>query len=313
MDTVVLFGAGKVGQNFVEKMIHDSCCGKNNTVIFCDNNVVKANTVICNVPVICFNEMIDIYQKNEIDKIIITTASIHEILYQCNEAKINIDILYVYNMELCTVTPINEYYRYSVYSQDGEEMYLKARFSRQETGTYIDVGANHPFRFSNTYWAYQKGWRGINIEPDIINYKLLCNARKDDINVNCGISDVETECDYYIFKENALNTFVKDEIRRTDELQSVCKISMRRLDNIMNQYNMYNIDFIDIDVEGMELNVLSSIDWNKASIDCILVEQRNMTLESVLKSDVFRFLKDKGYTPVSKYNRTVIYEKIQNL
>lgn len=313
MDKVIIFGAGKIGQDFVEKMRQDSCWRENNSVLFCDNDVLKANTVICDIPVICFNEMRDLYQKNEIDRIIVAAAAVHDILYQCSDAKIDIDIMYLYNMKSRTVSPINEYYLYQEYAQDGEEMYLKERFLRQKTGTYIDVGANHPFRFSNTYWAYKKGWRGINIEPDIMNYRLLCNARKDDININCGISDVETEVDYYIFKENALNTFVKAEIRHMDNLQDIRKISMKRLDSIMNQYNMYNFDFIDIDVEGMELNVLNSIDWNKASIGCILVEQRNMTLENVIKSDVCSFLKDKRYTPVSKYNRTVIYEKIQDL
>ena len=183
----------------------------------------------------------------------------------------------------------------------------RRNFFKKAKGIYVDVGANHPFRFSNTFWAYAEGWRGINIEPDVFNYKLLKEVRPEDININCGISDVETYMDYYVFKENALNTFCRDEIRNESDIVDIRKVPVRRMDSILKEYRIFNIDFMDIDVEGMELKVLNSINWDDVKIECILVEQRRMSLAEVLESNVCKFLKDKGYVPVNKYNRTVIY------
>lgn len=207
------------------------------------------------------------------------------------------------------IKPVWETYADTVYSQDGEEVYLKSRFAGKEKGLYVDVGANHPFRFSNTYWAYAKGWRGVNIEPDLKNYELLKQFRKEDININCGISDEETQLKYYVFHESALNTFCAEEIRSMADVIDTYMIPVKRLDSIFREHQVKNIDYMDIDVEGMEMRVLNSINWREVSIGCILVEQRGMTLADVLVSEVCIFLKGKGYLPVNKYNRTVIYER----
>ena len=77
-------------------------------------------------------------------------------------------------------------------------MILRVIFAKQQTGFYVDVGAHHPKRFSNTYFFYKKGWYGINIDatPGIMeNFKKM---RKRDINLNIGISDTTGERDFYI-------------------------------------------------------------------------------------------------------------------
>ncbi|MDE7272032.1 MAG: FkbM family methyltransferase, partial [Lachnospiraceae bacterium] len=72
-----------------------------------------------------------------------------------------------------------------------------------------------------------------------------------------------------------------------------------------------HIDFLDIDVEGYELSVLNSNNWNLYRPTIVLIEQ-NIKMEDILKSDVYFFMKDKGYEAVSKYNRTVIYKERNN-
>lgn len=78
----------------------------------------------------------------------------------------------------------------------------------------------------------------------------------------------------------------------------------------MLEYDIREIDFIDIDVEGMELEVLASIPWEEVNIRCILIEQKNMNLPEVLESEAYKLLDAHGYVPVNKYNRTVIYVRI---
>lgn len=302
---IVLFGAGANGQRLL-KIISENY---RNEILFCDNSPDKQNTFIQGVSVISFSEMCQCYFNHSVDKVVITVADESEMMLQCVSAGIDIKAICYFDDADWSLRPIYEKYSYKIYSIDGEEMYLKPFFGEKERGTYIDIGANHPFRFSNTFWAYSKGWRGINIEPDILNYEILNGIKDEDININCGISDVETDMDYYMFQVNALNTFCYDEIDNKNEIVGIRKVPMRRLDSILEEYNIFDIDFIDIDVEGMELQVLSSIDWNRTKISCILVEQRRMSLIDVVKSPVCEFLADKGYVPVSKYNRTVIYTK----
>lgn len=305
MRTIVLFGAGKNGQAVLQKMA-DSYKGH---LLFCDNDINKIAKDLGDVKVVSFQEMVQLYHNNEIEKIIITPYYVDEIQSQCKNAQISDSIIYFYDAKSEMLRNIREKYADLVYSQDGEEVYLKNRFVGKEKGIYVDVGANHPYRFSNTYWAYAKGWRGLNIEPDIRNFDLLKQHREEDINLNCGISEEETQLEYYIFRESALNTFCSAEVQNRDDVVETRMIPVKRLDSIFREHSIKNIDYIDIDVEGMEMQVLNSINWNEVVINCILVEQRGMMLSDVLQSEVCNFLKEKGYLPVSKYNRTVIYEK----
>lgn len=301
---IVLFGAGVNGKQILNKMKDKF---PDEEVMFCDNDIKKQSIVIQGVKVIGFREMLKCYEENFIDKVIITPCNEQEVLYQCVSGGIDIKHCYFWDNEYEVPKVILERYSRSICSQDGEEIFLGDYFSKKKEGVYVDVGANHPFRFSNTFWAYKEGWRGINIEPDIFNYKLLKELRAEDININCGISDVETYMDYFVFEENALNTFCRDEIRNESDITDIRKVPVRRLDSVLKEYHIFDIDFMDIDVEGMELKVLNSIKWEDVKIECILVEQRGMSLEEVLESDVCVLLKDKGYVPVNKYNRTVIY------
>ena len=98
-------------------------------------------------------------------------------------------------------------YAIKCYSQEGEDMILRRIFEGQENGFYIDVGAHHPRRFSNTYYFYKQGWRGINIEPNPDALKAFNSDRPKDINLQLGVSDAASILKYYYFDEPALNTF----------------------------------------------------------------------------------------------------------
>lgn len=245
--------------------------------------------------------------------ILITSQYWEEIFIECLGMGICSSKIKYFDVRDFGIKSLDEMHAKKIFSQEGEEIFLKERFKGRTGGIYVDVGAFHPYRISNTYWAYERGWRGINIEPNYINYRLLCLLRPEDININCGISNYEGLMNYYSFKNGAINTFCLDKLTNKEDaekVESICKVTVKRLDCIFEKYKIKKIEYIDIDVEGMELEVLQSINWDTVSIDCILLEQRKMTLLDVIKSDVYEFLKDKGYVPVNKYNRTVIYEKI---
>lgn len=78
---------------------------------------------------------------------------------------------------------IFDVYAKKSYSQEGEDMVLQRIFDGKTNGFYVDVGAHHPFRFSNTYFFYRLGWSGINIEPNPEASDLFQSARRKDINL----------------------------------------------------------------------------------------------------------------------------------
>lgn len=183
------------------------------------------------------------------------------------------------------------------YSQAGEDLILDCIFNRTTKGVYIDVGANHPTRASNTYFFYKTGWSGINIDalPEAIN--SFEQHRKRDVNIQCGVSDVENIMEFYSFKSSSYNTFRKEldsEIKKVTELLNVKEIPVKKLSSILLQQNVKDIDFMSVDVEGLDLNVLKSNDWVKFHPKVVLVEDFNHGIE-IMNSPIYQYMIELGY------------------
>ena len=106
------------------------------------------------------------------------------------------------------LSSIFEPYSNLYWSQEGEDILIKRIFANKKKGFYVDVGAHHSSRFSNTYKLYKENcWSGINIDPCLSSFLDLKKKRKRDINVNIGISNKKEKLKFYSFNEGALNTF----------------------------------------------------------------------------------------------------------
>lgn len=199
------------------------------------------------------------------------------------------------------------------YSQEGEDMILNRIFEGQKSGFYVDVGAHHPRRFSNTYIFYQRGWCGINIEPNPDAIHAFQVARPRDTNLQVGVSDCNEMLTYYLFDEPALNTFDENTVLRISstpyKLEKSIQIPVERLESILRIHLPANqiIDFLSIDVEGLDYAVLRSNDWMRFRPKCVLVEVRKKSLEEALRSEIFLFLKEQGYELFAKTFNTLIF------
>ncbi len=204
------------------------------------------------------------------------------------------------------------------YSQDGEDMILKALFEQKKgyKGFFVDVGAHHPVRFSNTKFFYDRGWRGINIEPTPNAIKAFRLFRKRDTNLNIGIGPEKGQLTFYCFNEPALNSFskeVSEKIHNSGGKYKIIKelpIEVLPLSEVFDTYLPQGkvIDFISIDVEGLDYQVLLSNNWDKYQPEVILVEE-NVNVDEINKSPIYQFLKSKGYSFFAKTLRTCIYKK----
>jgi len=208
-------------------------------------------------------------------------------------------------------------YKKNSYSQDGEDMLLASFYEgvKNYKGFYVDIGAHHPFRFSNTAHFYKKGWRGINIEPTPSLFYAFKKYRKKDINLNVGIGNGDL-LTFYEFNEPAINSFDKEiSMERHNDISTNYKIISEKsiqtlqLGDILEKYVFQSqiIDFFTIDVEGLDLEVLKSNNWEKFIPKFIFVEC-DFNIEAVAQDPIFQFLKEKGYNFVGRTKRTCLFQ-----
>lgn len=205
------------------------------------------------------------------------------------------------------------------FSQEGEDLVLQRIFAEQESGFYVDVGAHHPTRFSNTYWAYLRGWCGMNIDPTPGSRQAFERLRPRDINLEVAIGATNGEATLFAFSEGALNTTVKG---RGSYIQSLLdeetqpfSVPQRSLQSVFEELlpSGQTIDFLTIDVEGGESAVLHGNDWNAYRPRLVLLETFGQTLENWTESEDIQFLRSVGYTPMSLLFHTVVLVGDQDL
>lgn len=200
------------------------------------------------------------------------------------------------------------------YSQEGEDMLLNRMFEGKRQGFFVDVGAHHPRRFSNTYFFYKRGWTGINVEPNPAMFRLFRSERLRDINLQCGVGEKEGKCKYYLFDEPALNTFddavAQSRLDRTPyKIVSEASMEIFRLDNILKQHLPagQHIDFLSVDVEGMDLSVLKSNDWALFRPTCVLAEALDTDFEDTGANEISIFMRAQQYRLFAKSYNTIIF------
>lgn len=205
-------------------------------------------------------------------------------------------------------------YSIKSYSQEGEDMILNRIFGDQIRGFYIDVGAHHPKRYSNTYYFYKRGWRGINLDAMPGSMDPFNKERPRDINVEKPISDKKEVLCYYIFNEPAYNGFSKEISLQRDGfknyfIEATKVLETSTLEEILDKHLPYNqtIDFLSIDVEGLDFNVLKSNNFKKYRPKVILIEVLGSKLEDIMANEISQFLKEKGYSIYAKAVNTVFF------
>ena len=205
-------------------------------------------------------------------------------------------------------------YALKSYSQEGEDMILRRLFEKQQTGFYVDVGAHHPKRFSNTYFFYKRGWRGINIDAMPGSMQIFNTIRPRDINIEKPVSDKTQVLTYYAFNEPALNGFSKELSQERDGkgnyfIEFTKDIETSTLEEILdtNLPRGQEIDFLSIDVEGLDFMVLKSNNFSKYKPKIILIEILGSSLNDIEKNEISKYLKQYDYSLYAKAVNTVIF------
>lgn len=212
---------------------------------------------------------------------------------------------------------MSNYYKYQnkSYSQEGEDLVL-SRFIKDKTkGFYVDIGAHHPLRFSNTYRFYLGGWNGINIDAMPGSMSIFNQLRPRDINVEAPLYITQQKLKYFIFSDPAFNTLsekIANEHIKNHGAKLIREeiLQTKRLDEILSEYLPYesSIDFMSIDIEGLELPVLQSNDWLKYKPEYLLVETFVSSIIEINKLEIHQYLLSKGYIFIAKTYNTLFYK-----
>ena len=202
-----------------------------------------------------------------------------------------------------------------VFGQEGEDILLTRVFGNKTNGFFVDVGAHHPTRFSNTYMLSLNGWSGINIDANQHSINQFELTRSRDINIcsSIGVNDVSRK--YFCFAESALNTFDEEIAQmyvrnghKIDRIESLKTTGLGVLLDANVKPGTF-IDLLNIDVEGLELEVIRSNDWSKYAPVVVVVEILNVTVEQAIEHEVTRTIQTYGYVLSSKLFNSCIYVK----
>ncbi len=200
------------------------------------------------------------------------------------------------------------------YSQEGEDMILARLFGRTTRGFYVDVGAHHPYRFSNTCLLHRQGWQGVNIDADEDAIKAFRRHRPRDVNLALGVSEYAGQQTFYRFSDPALNTIDPELARQRSampqyRLLEQKQIKVERLETLLKRHvpRVQSIDLLNVDVEGHDLEVLRSNDWSLFQPRCIVVEARAKALGELATDPVYGLLAERGYWLFAKTVNTLIF------
>ena len=197
------------------------------------------------------------------------------------------------------------------YSKNKEDQYLKKIFKNKIKGTYIDIGAYHPYRFSNTYLLYRKGWRGINVDINKKSIDLFDIARPNDVNLNVAIGDKnKTQTYYYKNIIHPMNTLNKNFAKRFWSKKAHIKknkIMTRTFDYLVKK--MKKVDLLDIDVEGTEYDVIKKINFKNIRFKIILIEHSVFNEKAKKNKKKIKYLLQKAkYVYVKSFGETSVYK-----
>ncbi|MDE2341940.1 MAG: FkbM family methyltransferase [Betaproteobacteria bacterium] len=198
-----------------------------------------------------------------------------------------------------------------IHSQYGEDAVLQ-HLMTQPRGVYVDVGCWHPKKFSNTWFLYRRGWRGVNIDLGEIKIRTFQWVRPEDYNVVAAVSDrpgsvtVQTDKDFSVGEQIVLEGqgsrpgFGQSRVMETRTLTDI-------LDH--SPFAGKTIQLLNIDAEGHDLHVLKGLDFDRYAPETVLVESYVQSLEDLTAAELHGFLSGKGYRLFNWVGPTLFYKR----
>lgn len=205
------------------------------------------------------------------------------------------------------------------FGQYAEDTLVRKHFNpRRDKGVCLDLGAYHPFRFNNTAYFWMCGWRCVNVDANPATIKLLNKHRRGDTNIHSAVVTAaefdagKTEIDLLLPKQldrggvSALGTSVPSQAQADHD---VIRVPCCSVQQILEEQNLLDVSYINIDIEGYDEAVLFDIDFNRYRPKVLTVEQFAEDVGEIAASEGAHYMRDHGYILHSRAGYTSVYVK----
>ncbi len=192
------------------------------------------------------------------------------------------------------------------YAQCGEDLIISGLFGSLGIAlpSYLDLGAHHPTYLSNTYYFSLRGGKGVCVEPDPVLFRAFQKKRGRDTCLNVGVgARTLADAEFFLMSASTLNTFSAEEARRleADTLHRVVRtahIPIVSVNEIVAQHFPVSPDFVSLDIEGMDMEILRAFDfgrWRPAvfCVETLVFSERRAGASKV--GEVAAFMESQGY------------------
>lgn len=198
------------------------------------------------------------------------------------------------------------------YSFESEDIYINEYLKNINNGFYVDIGAFNPIRGSNTYLLYKKGWSGINVDADINSIRMFNILRRRDYNFNYALSSTNKKKVSFFYEKHSSAVKTIDAKFRDLTLNNykTRMVPTSNFENIIkkSKFSNHQIDFLNIDCEGSDYDVLKLIDLKKYKPKIICIEINSYSISDVKNSDIYKYLIKNNFELIKSFVNSHIFK-----
>jgi len=187
------------------------------------------------------------------------------------------------------------------HSQYGEDVFLRRFFAFSPPGTWLDVGSFHPRVASNTALLRRLGWTGINVDADPVKVRLFRWFRRSEVNICAAVTGDGTG---RAVLERKGSYGSMDRLSLTEDPGGM---QTRTVADILAEAAPERVDFVSIDVEGLEAELIASYPFERYPAELFCIEVLDTTLEGVCNSEVTKTFAEHGYDIVGWFPPSVFF------
>ena len=205
------------------------------------------------------------------------------------------------------------------YAQCGEDLIVDhlIKLIGVKEPYYLDLGAHHPTYLSNTFYFYENGFSGVCVDADPSLIKAFEKIRQRDIILNLGGGLEKSVMDFYLMSSKTLNTFSKAEVKRyvsygNQKIEKVIKVKIEDVNSIIKNYCKRVPNLISLDVEGLDLMILESFDFDRFRPEIFCIETLSYTEDKTERklTEIIELMNQKGYMVYADtYINTIFVDK----
>ena len=199
------------------------------------------------------------------------------------------------------------------YSQIGQDKEVVKYYKEKQNGFFVEIGASDGIKFSNTLLLEKKyNWKGICVEPIPKNYQLLCKNRPNSICCDKAVYNT-TDMDVVFDIANydllsGISSNIDCHKIEVDKKKTQITVKTITLNDLLDYYNApLFIDYLSLDTEGSELEILKNVNFNKYKFGLIdvehnYVEPRRTEIRKLLTSNNYIYIKENKFDDCYKYS-----------